>query len=576
MPLVSRTGRTSWLQLGVFLCLLAVIVWPRQAMALDLVPLPEGPLGLHARYLTETGTALDLEAATERLKRGEFQPGSRPVLAEGLGARPVWAHLSLNNPGSQALPFRLVAGMTWIDRVDVYLRTPDGALKVWHGGDALVGAQYAVPGLGLVFPLTLPPGRSELLLRAQTPDPLLLPLFLLDDARQQRLERMQHYGYGLLYGYLLALMAYNAVIFIGLRARSHLYYALYLLSFIMVNLGYTGHGHAWLWPGLPELQRYVILSLMVTFGVCGVWFAASFLDIRRRVPGLWRFLRALVLLGAAGMAVLAGLDAHEPAVWFAFGFLAFVTVLVVGLGWWAHQRQLPAAGYFLAAALCGMGGTLATILSVWGGLPMTELTFHAIDAGIMLEATLFALALAARMRHQQRARENAEQLARIDPLTGLLNRRAFDEQARGLVSTAQRGLRPLSVLMLDVDHFKAINDRHGHERGDQVLVAVAERLRQNSRAGDLLARWGGEEFLLLLPETTLAQALALGERIRAEVAERPTRYQQQDIRTSVSLGVAELRAEQGLSTLIQAADAALYQAKNSGRDRVCAAQDVTS
>lgn len=554
-------------------CLL--IAWAMPAMAADAVvqlqPLPEGPLGRQTQVLVERGAELSLAEASALLAQGRFEPGRREVLAEGLGARPVWVHLSLDNPQAQALALRLVAGMTWIDRVDVYLLGPDGRLQIWHAGDALAGAQYAVPGLGLVFPLSLPPGRSELLLRAATPDPLLLPLFLLDEPRQQRIERAQHYGYGLLYGFLLALMAYNAVLFAGLRARSHLLYALYLLSFILVNLGYTGHGHVWLWPDRPELQRYVILSLMVTFGVCGLMFANSFLDTVRQAPRLWRWLWRLAVVGALGMALLVALDVHPAAVWFSFGFLAFVTVVVVGLGGWAYRQRQPAAGYFLAAALCGMGGTLATILSVWGGLPMNELSFHAIDFGIMVEAILFALALAARMRHQQQARESAERLARIDPLTGLLNRRAFDEQARGLFSTAQRSGRPLSVLMLDVDHFKAINDRHGHDGGDLVLVAVADRLRQNCRAGDLLARWGGEEFLLLLPETGREQAAALAERIRAELSERPMRHEQQEIPVTLSLGVAELGPELGLSTLIQAADAALYEAKSGGRNRVCVA-----
>ncbi|TNY08276.1 GGDEF domain-containing protein, partial [Escherichia coli] len=90
--------------------------------------------------------------------------------------------------------------------------------------------------------------------------------------------------------------------------------------------------------------------------------------------------------------------------------------------------------------------------------PWNEFTFHAIDAGIMAEATLLALALAARLRHQQQAREQAERLARLDPLTGLYNRRAFLELAQGHFQAALRGARPMCALMLDVDHFKAIND----------------------------------------------------------------------------------------------------------------------
>ncbi|MDM4764953.1 diguanylate cyclase [Pelomonas sp. SE-A7] len=555
---------------GLLAVLLLIALLPL-SHAVDVDPLPPGPLGLQARSLVETGPVLDLAGAEEALRQGRFQPGRRQVLADGLGARSVWQQLELNNPRSQTLSLRLVAGMTWVDHVDVYLRRPDGSLLSWHTGDELPGAEHAVPGLGQVFELALPPGRSQLFVRAETPDPMLVPLQLLSERDQMRMERIQNYGYGLLYGFLFALMAYNAVLYVGLRARSHLYYSLYLLSFICVNLSYTGHGHAWIWPEQPGFQRYVILSLMVVFGVCGLLFANRFLDTRAEAPRVWRAMRGLQWVGLLGMVLLAAVDAHEPAVWFSFGFLACVTVIVVALGLWSCRRRQSAAGYFLAAALCGMGGTLATILSVWGGLPMNELSFHAIDLGLMVEATLFALALAARMRYQERARESAERLARIDPLTGLLNRRAFDEQAQGPFSTAERSSRPLCVLMLDVDHFKAINDGHGHDAGDAVLVAVGELLRQSCRAGDLLTRWGGEEFLLLLPETGVEQGLLLAERIRSSVAARPIRHQAHELAVSLSLGVAGLKPAQSLASLIQDADGALYRAKAEGRNRSCVA-----
>lgn len=563
----ARDWAVRWMR-----CVLVGLVWAGfagSALALDVDAALGELLGQQASVLIETpGQRLSLEEARAAWQRGAFRPGARAALAQGLGSPPLWQRLELDNPGPSLRELHLVAAMTWVDDVEVVLVGPDGTQHRWQAGDEWPGARQAAPGLGLVFPLALQPGRSELWVRAQTPDPMLVPLRLLDEPRLRHLERVQHYGYGLLYGYLLALMAYNAMLFGGLRARSHLYYAAYLLSFIAVNLGYTGHGHVWLWPEAPQVQRYAILSLMVLFGVCGLVFSTRFLDVRQEAPRLWRSLRAIAGGGLLVMTALVSLDWHAAAVWFAFGFLAAVTGVVVGLGVWARHRRQAAAGYFLAAAVCGMGGTLATMLSVWGGLPWNEATFHAIDVGIMVEATLLALALAARLRHQEQAREQAERLARLDPLTGLYNRRAFFELAHDRMEAARRRGSPVCVVMLDVDHFKAINDRFGHDAGDLALAAVGEVLRHLGQADDLVARWGGEEFLMLLPGVSLQAGEHRAEQARQGVMHLQLHHRGAPVAVTASLGVAGGEADASLESLIAAADAALYAAKQAGRNRV--------
>ncbi|MEI2421489.1 GGDEF domain-containing protein, partial [Arthrospira platensis SPKY2] len=139
-------------------------------------------------------------------------------------------------------------------------------------------------------------------------------------------------------------------------------------------------------------------------------------------------------------------------------------------------------------------GVVITALSVWHGLPFETALFHAAEAGAAIEGTLLALALAYRMRSIQSAHEVAEKLSRTDPLTGLLNRRAFADRGEGLWSTATRNDRPLSMVLLDLDHFKQLNDQFGHTAGDDALKAVATVLKSSLRRGDIAARWGGEEF----------------------------------------------------------------------------------
>ena len=158
-----------------------------------------------------------------------------------------------------------------------------------------------------------------------------------------------------------------------------------------------------------------------------------------------------------------------------------------------------------------------------------------------------------------------ESLLREDTLTGLLNRRAILSQLAGMVSAARRHGHPLSIGILDLDNFKAVNDEHGHHVGDDVLVESVRAMREHLRAEDQLGRLGGEEFLVLLPDTESGAAQLVAEKLRVEVAAAPT-----PVPVTVSVGVASW-ADEAPEALLRRADDALYRAKDAGRDRVMAA-----
>lgn len=164
----------------------------------------------------------------------------------------------------------------------------------------------------------------------------------------------------------------------------------------------------------------------------------------------------------------------------------------------------------------------------------------------------------------------SEERARTDTLTGLANRRALDEFLRKAQATADWG-ESLSVLMLDIDHFKTFNDSFGHGVGDQVLRLMAKVLREKVREQDLSARYGGEELIAVLPDADLAVCAQIAERIRHAIAEcRITRRSTGEVlpHISVSIGVAQYRSGEAITDLIERCDRALYLAKNSGRNRV--------
>jgi diguanylate cyclase (GGDEF)-like protein len=159
-------------------------------------------------------------------------------------------------------------------------------------------------------------------------------------------------------------------------------------------------------------------------------------------------------------------------------------------------------------------------------------------------------------------------LAHTDNLTGLANRRYLEEELTRLTARSNRHGGPLSLLLIDGDHFKAVNDRHGHQVGDQTLIALAARLTDRLRAEDVVGRWGGEEFLVILPDVELRGAETVAEALRAHVAGAPLETSAGPIPLTISIGWAFKSADDTGDDLLRRADAALYEAKVGGRDRV--------
>jgi len=169
------------------------------------------------------------------------------------------------------------------------------------------------------------------------------------------------------------------------------------------------------------------------------------------------------------------------------------------------------------------------------------------------------------------AERELERVAYEDSLTGLANRRYFIAEAERAAARAERHRQPLSLLIFDLDHFKRVNDEHGHQAGDDVLCRVAERARKTLRTEDMPARWGGEEFVVLLPLTALPQAMLVANRLRAAIAATPLPTCAGPLPVTCSCGVAQRRQAEPIAELIARADAALYQAKDSGRNACVAA-----
>jgi len=251
-----------------------------------------------------------------------------------------------------------------------------------------------------------------------------------------------------------------------------------------------------------------------------------------------------------------------------------------------HSSAL-AGGFVLMVVKIALVALLVEAFIMWGfywlGVGLSNWRFALLDAGL-LAVTVGVIAYFAFVRPKDRqiqammaaleeARLKAENLSRFDALTGVLSRRAILEAIDDEVDRAKRNRHALTCLMLDLDHFKTINDTHGHQFGDNALHRVAQVVSELCRTNDRLGRYGGEEFLMILPETRIDGAIRLAERVRLAVAE--THLDRLGERITLSIGVSEWHDDERSSkTLIARADRALLEAKAAGRNHVVASQRV--
>ncbi len=561
------------LPLAFVLLLLALFHLPAHAASatpsLSLTQSFDNPVGHHARYLVELDGTMTRDEAWAALQQGRFVAAESAVLAFGIGAKPVWVHLRVDNPRDVDLSRVLSVETAWLDELVFHLRH-DGRWIAEHAlGDRRAYAERPRAATGFVVEHDFAQGQTDLLLRVATPDPMVVPLYLESERAWVERQQIQAGSYGFLYGFLIALIVYNLMLFAGLRHGRYLLYAIYLSLFVLMNVSYTGHAYAWFWPESPGWAQWSQPVLMMLYATSGLLFALGFLETRQHFPRLHRSVLAYIGLGAVALALLILVDWQAMALMIAFTFVTLFTLIMLALGVISVRAGLVAARYFLLAAVSAMIGAALTALSVWGAIPFTIWTYRAVDVGMLLDATLLALALTYQFRLGQAQREQAEQLARLDPLTGVNNRRAFYSLSGPLWSRAVESARPLAVILMDLDHFKRINDEFGHAAGDAALRATVSRVGAVIRKQDVIARWGGEEFIVLLPDTDADEAQRLAERLRARVADAPVSADGQQIPVTASFGVAARSPEiASFEALIGLADHWLYRAKAEGRNRV--------
>lgn len=539
----------------------------------------QGTVGKYIEYFQERENKLSIEQAIRAFDGNMANKGNSHSIALGLGADPVWVKLRVNNIDQQPHEYRLAIETPWLDYIDTWLISNHQIIDHIKGGDGVPFDKRPMPYRFYAFEHPYAVGQTDVYIRIESKGPMAIPIRFASIEQSVNHDINNAHQYGFLYGVMLALALYNLVLFLSIRQREYGLYSFYLIGFVLNSLSYTGKMHTFITYDFgPYFQDWLDIFLMITYSIAGLHFARLLLNTKDHAPNLDKFVRLTTFFIPIGMLIGFAMDNLMLSMSLSFFLNSCFVVLFVVMGVHAILAKKPHAPVFLfssvTAAICVTISTLA-VLGIF--IPYNDFTFKAIEVGMAVEAILLSIILARQFRMAQLDKLIAESYARTDSLTQIYNRRGFKDFSLPLWRNLVREQRNVSIILIDVDEFKTINDAFGHSIGDTVLKAVALSVSNTCRKSDITARWGGEEFIVLLPETDQHQAAVQAERIRAAIESIEVEAEQDTVSVTASFGIAgtvdnifnqaNLKLH-SLEAMIIQADKALYRAKSNGKNQI--------
>ncbi len=554
---------------------------------------------------------LDDVQAPDVASRFKTEPTSATALNYGYSHSAYWLRLTLRNTSEQPLERILEIGYARLASIQFFQPVADGSYQSLMTGSAMPFSTRPYKNRFFVFPITLP-AHAELVyyLRLQSQTPIIVPARLWEPQAFHAYVRNDYVGQAWYFGMVTAMVLFNLLLFIALRDIIYLLYVNFVTCTAFSIASQNGLSKEFLWHNSP---LWSIISTVTGYSLTLATllaFMRYMLNTKKIIPKFDRPLKVLVMffLLFPAVFVISYQTFAKPAV-LLYGIML---MLIIGIGLYCAFKRQRSAYFFVAAFTLFCFSGVIGIMAAVGLLPTNILTINVWQFGSALEMLLLAFALADRFNVIRREKENAqreafeaqqllvenlkssehmlearvaerttelqrlnrklEALSTTDGLTGIANRRRFDEKLTNEWSRAVRLGQPLSLAMLDIDWFKKYNDHYGHQGGDECLRSIAEVLASNiCRTGDLVARYGGEEFVFIAPATDGDIALSMAQKVCVAIQSLTIPHEISEFGSvTTSIGVAAIVPEEGMmpDILLKAADEALYLAKEQGRNRV--------
>ena len=526
------------------------------------------------RMLVDAEGSLTPDAVLRRL--ADFRVPGTPAANLGPRREVVWLCLPVVAADGDG---RWVFSIDYpaINRADLYVVRDGQPVALHRMGNAIAFDQRPMQTRVHAVELDLPPGvPHQLLLRVATQSAMLLPISLVKPARFHANEAGDQLLQGVLAGMALALLVYSLTHWATLRDPMFLEYALLLVGVTSFFITYFGIGQQHFWneqTGL--LAKAAPLGVLVALAAGGL-FVARALQTRERAPWAYRALMALTGVATLGfIAAAAGALDYRQTQILATALGPVPMMVAIPVAFRQARQGDRVAFYMLLGWLAYMAGALTIAALLRGWLPVEFWSQHLFQFASLAEMLAWTRVLSLRIEGIRRGAERMElekaalvTLAHTDALTGLPNRRGLQ------LSLAQalplcRGESAVAVYLLDLDGFKPVNDRLGHDAGDELLVQVGQRLKGQLRHSDVVARLGGDEFVIMTTGITGEdEALVLGRKLLAAF-DLPFEVSGQHCRVGLTIGFA-LAPHDGREAegLLKRADAAMYAGKQAGRHTV--------
>lgn len=489
-------------------------------------------------------------------------------------------------------------------------------------GDRLPFNAREIKHVNFLLPLTLGSGSTALYLRVQTDGALDLPLTLWRKNRFFEHDLIVNGMQFMYYGLMIGMLIYNLFLLLQLRERAYLWYVFLTGSIVLFQASLHGYAFKFLWPEMIWWQSKSVAVVAALMAVFMVGFAREFLGYSAERSTSAKILNLLMVFTVC-MVVGALLLPYAYTIRMTIALWTLIPLFILVFGFMRLPSGSASARYFLLAWTVFSVGSIVLSLTKAGFIPSNLLTENAQQIGSAIEVLMLSIALGQRYAEERLQRLEAQRkaleserearaaqqeivqtqrvaaeglersvadrtselqaamqqlsaanatlkdLSAIDGLTGVHNRRAFDEKLQTEWRRALRSDQPIALLLIDLDHFKQLNDNYGHLVGDECLRRVASTINDAiRRPPDFCARYGGEEFVAVLPETESKGAELMAERIRKCIDALEIRAGNDSIRVTASLGCCVMRPKPGddMLQLIERADKALYAAKDAGRN----------